>query len=160
MVACVFGGAPPTTPNPKETLVDRDVFPPSAVQCDAVLSHASSRCDRPSRSTYKRTRLKSEAARILVSETAFAALRASPLNRKLARVLPNIGTAMALTRPMSATTNSISSSEKPDCVRSLTIFTITVSARDVPVDTTAHQSVNASPNSHLPPVHRKNGIGR
>ena len=68
--------------------------------------------------------LKSVAARILATATEFMTLRASPLKRKLAMALLNIGTAIALTTAIRPTTMIISRSETPrsECGESVTTF--------------------------------------
>ena len=90
-------------------------MPPSVIQQHVALAlfHVWILWVLASRSTYSRTRLKSDAARIFATAAAFDTLRASPLTRKPAIALANIGTAIALMTPMIPTTMMISISEKP-----------------------------------------------
>src|SRR5438045_377133 len=108
MGPCVLRGAVATGAKLKDTPLDKKVSPPSAVHCEVVLFHVSTWKARVVRFTYRRTRLKSDAARILVTATALDTLRASPLTRNSLRTFPNIGTAIALMMPIRPQTKIIS----------------------------------------------------
>ncbi len=85
---------------------------------DVVLFQVSMRNVFPLRSRNSRAFVKSDAARILVSDNALLMLRASPRSRKSPSVLRLIGTAIAAITPVSATTTRISVIDTPRDERS------------------------------------------
>ncbi len=116
--ACEMGltasGGGTLPPVLKFTFCCSQVRPPSSTHCaGAVFCQVSTRNDRAARSTKKRAREKSDAARIFDIDTPLTSARESPPTRKSASVFDVNGIAIAAARLMIKATTSTSTAVKP-----------------------------------------------